>query len=69
MSAVLSTGLVTPEVAAAFFAAQLACRTDAADLASDLAAGVAGIRVIDTPRVPTIRRATFRARIRCRTGR
>ncbi|SIR28271.1 Rhodanese-related sulfurtransferase [Aeromonas sp. RU39B] len=48
MSAVLSTGLVTPEVAAAFFAAQLACRTDAADLASDLAAGVAGIRVIDT---------------------
>lgn len=48
MSAVLATGLVSPDLAATFFEAQLACRTDPADLAADLVAGVAGIVVIDT---------------------
>lgn len=34
MSHVRSTGLLSPEQAALFFEAQLACRTDAADLAA-----------------------------------
>ncbi|WP_421253834.1 rhodanese-like domain-containing protein [Aeromonas jandaei] len=48
MSHVRSTGLLPPEQAALFFEAQLACRTDAADLAADLMAATAGIVVIDT---------------------
>ncbi|MGY3886074.1 rhodanese-like domain-containing protein [Aeromonas aquatica] len=48
MSHVLSTGVASPQEASAFFEAQLAFRTDPADLAADLLAGEPGIVVIDT---------------------
>lgn len=48
MSQVLSTGVASPVEASAFFEAQLAYRTDPADLAADLLSGVEGIVVIDT---------------------
>lgn len=48
MSQVLSTGVASPAEASAFFEAQLAYRTDPADLATDLLSGEAGIVVIDT---------------------
>lgn len=48
MSHVLSTGVAGAAEASAFFEAQLKFRTDPADLAADLLAGVAGIVVIDT---------------------
>ncbi|WP_348943743.1 rhodanese-like domain-containing protein [Chitinibacter sp. FCG-7] len=48
MSAVLSSGLATPQAAEAFFAEQLKYRTDPADLAADLVAGEVGIVVLDT---------------------
>lgn len=48
MSQVLSTGVASPAEASAFFQAQLAYRTDPADLAADLLSGEEGIVVIDT---------------------
>lgn len=48
MSQVLSTGVASPAEASAFFEAQLAYRTDPADLAADLLSGEQGIVVIDT---------------------
>lgn len=48
MSQVLSSGLASAAEASAFFEAQLAYRTDPADLAADLLAGEARIVVIDT---------------------
>lgn len=48
MSAVLATGLASPQAAVSFFTDQLAYRTDPADLAADLLAGEAAIVVIDT---------------------
>lgn len=48
MSQVLSTGVASPAEASAFFEAQLAYRTDPADLAADLLSGEEGIVVIDT---------------------
>lgn len=48
MSQVLSTGVASPVEASAFFEAQLAYRTDPADLAADLLSGEEGIVVIDT---------------------
>lgn len=48
MSQVLSTGVASPAEASAFFQAQLAFRTDPADLAADLLSGEEGIVVIDT---------------------
>lgn len=48
MSHVLSTGVAGAAEASAFFEGQLKFRTDPADLAADLLAGVAGIVVIDT---------------------
>lgn len=48
MSHVLSSGLASAEQALLFFEAQLALRTDPADLAADLLAGEERIVVIDT---------------------
>ena len=48
MSHVLSSGLASAEQARLFFEAQLALRTDPADLAADLLAGEERIVVIDT---------------------
>lgn len=48
MSHVLSSGLASAEQARLFFEAQLAFRTDPADLATDLLAGEERIVVIDT---------------------
>ncbi|WP_373974093.1 rhodanese-like domain-containing protein [Chitinibacter sp. SCUT-21] len=48
MSAVLSSGLASPQESAAFFAEQLKYRTDPADLAADLLARNEQIVVLDT---------------------
>lgn len=61
MSHVLSTGVAGAAEASAFFEAQLKFRTDPADLAADLLAGVAGIVVIDTRSPHTMPRGTFPA--------
>ncbi|WP_028456275.1 rhodanese-like domain-containing protein [Chitinilyticum litopenaei] len=47
-SAVCATGLAAPAESAAFFLDQLRFRTDSADLARDLEAGVERVVVIDT---------------------
>lgn len=48
VSDVLSTPPLTPELAAAHFAARLAAETDVSDVHADLAAGVAGLVVVDS---------------------
>jgi rhodanese-related sulfurtransferase len=48
MSAVLSTAPATPEQARAHFAARLAFEADVSDVHADLAAGVAGLVVVDS---------------------
>ncbi|MFE0592198.1 rhodanese-like domain-containing protein [Micromonospora echinospora] len=48
MSNVLSVPPAAPAEAAAYFAARLAVETDVSDVHADLAAGVAGLVVVDT---------------------
>lgn len=48
ISPVLAVAPAEPAVAAAFFAAQLACRTDVADVAAALASGRPGFVLLDT---------------------
>jgi rhodanese-related sulfurtransferase len=48
ISPVLAVAPAEPALAAAFFAAQLACRTDVADVAAALASGRPGFVLLDT---------------------
>ena len=48
ISPVLAVAPAEPAVAAAFFAAQLACRTDVSDVAAALASGSPGFVLLDT---------------------
>jgi len=48
LSAMLSAPPVTPELAAAHFAARLAVEADVSDVHADLVAGVAGLVVVDS---------------------